>query len=186
MIAKNIKKFRESKHFSQEKLAELLHYKQQQVSNWERGLRTPSIDDLLSIAEALEVPVGDLLFENYGLDWYECTYDEKEKKYIFKIDNTKQLLKDCESEDSFAQNFAKFYLKMKGGKSFYSIHLSEYECYFYYNLLTKGARLNVGDFIDIFNAGMLHMRKELEYKQQLVPKGKKMLRRMAKYRNNND
>ena len=64
---------------------------------------------------------------------------------------------------------------MKGGKSFYSIHLSEYECYFYYNLLTKGARLNVGDFVDIFNAGMLHMRKELKYKQRLDAMEKKTM-----------
>lgn len=61
-IAKNIKKLREEKQLTQEKLAEKLFVTRQAVSNWETGKNQPDIDTLTNLAAVLEVDIKELLY----------------------------------------------------------------------------------------------------------------------------
>ena len=64
MLNENIKTIRKSKGLSQQELAVKLNVVRQTVSKWEQGLSVPDSDMLISISEALEVPVSTLLGEN--------------------------------------------------------------------------------------------------------------------------
>ena len=63
MLNENIKVARRAKGLSQEELAIKLHVVRQTVSKWERGLSVPDSEMLISISDALEIPVSDLLGE---------------------------------------------------------------------------------------------------------------------------
>jgi len=60
-ISSNIKKYRKAKGVSQEKLALLSAIDRSYMSEIERCLANPSIEALLRISNALEVPPEDLL-----------------------------------------------------------------------------------------------------------------------------
>lgn len=60
-FAKRIKRLREDRGMTQADLAERLGYTKQAISNWERGLNAPSIDDLEALAIVFNIEVG-LLF----------------------------------------------------------------------------------------------------------------------------
>lgn len=64
MLNENIKIARKSKGLSQDELAVKLHVVRQTVSKWERGLSVPDSEMLISLSEALEIPVSELLGEN--------------------------------------------------------------------------------------------------------------------------
>jgi len=57
MIGLRIKKARIDRHISQAELAEKCGWSQSRVGNYERKIRKPSVDDLISIAKALQVNV---------------------------------------------------------------------------------------------------------------------------------
>ena len=63
MLNENIKAIRKSKGLSQQELAVKLNVVRQTVSKWEQGLSVPDADMLISISEALEIPVSTLLGE---------------------------------------------------------------------------------------------------------------------------
>lgn len=63
MLSENIKALRKSKGLSQEELAVKLHIVRQTISKWEQGLSVPDAEMLVSLSEALETPVSDLLGE---------------------------------------------------------------------------------------------------------------------------
>ena len=63
MLSENIKAIRKSKGLSQQELAVRLNVVRQTVSKWEQGLSVPDADMLISISEALEIPVSTLLGE---------------------------------------------------------------------------------------------------------------------------
>lgn len=63
MLNENIRAVRESRGLSQEELAIKLNVVRQTVSKWERGLSVPDSDMLVSLSDALDVPVATLLGE---------------------------------------------------------------------------------------------------------------------------
>ena len=63
MLSENIKAVRKSKGLSQQELAVKLNVVRQTVSKWEQGLSVPDSDMLISLSEALEIPVSTLLGE---------------------------------------------------------------------------------------------------------------------------
>lgn len=63
MLSENVRILRKSKGLSQEELAVRLNVVRQTISKWEQGLSVPDADMLLSLSEALEVPVSTLLRE---------------------------------------------------------------------------------------------------------------------------
>lgn len=60
-IGTNIKKFREEKKLTQEKLAEMLDVTFQAVSSWERDEYRPELDTFVKLTEILEVPSTAIL-----------------------------------------------------------------------------------------------------------------------------
>jgi transcriptional regulator with XRE-family HTH domain len=63
-IGARIKYFRKKAHLSQEELAELTELSRVFIGFVERGEKTPSIESIVSIANALNVSADDLLFGN--------------------------------------------------------------------------------------------------------------------------
>jgi len=63
MLSENIKAIRKSKGLSQQELAIKLNVVRQTISKWEQGLSVPDSDMLISLSEALEIPVSTLLGE---------------------------------------------------------------------------------------------------------------------------
>lgn len=60
-----IRSAREKKHLTQEQLGELCNLSTAHIGHIERGTRTPSIDALCSIANALNVSTDSLLLESF-------------------------------------------------------------------------------------------------------------------------
>lgn len=64
LFGKQIKKLREARNFSQEKLAELVGLEYQTISRIETGYYFTSYDNLIKIAKALDVNIKDLFDYN--------------------------------------------------------------------------------------------------------------------------
>ncbi|MGN0135707.1 helix-turn-helix domain-containing protein [Anaerotignum sp.] len=60
-FAKNLKKYRKQKKYSQTKLAQYIHYGYTAIANYESGRNEPSIDVLILLANALDVTVDELV-----------------------------------------------------------------------------------------------------------------------------
>ncbi|WP_458407704.1 helix-turn-helix domain-containing protein [Anaerotignum sp.] len=87
-FAKNLRKFRKQKGYSQEKLAKALNYGYTAIANYESGRNEPSLDDLIRLAEALDVTLDELI----GM---EFTTKEKELISFFKklnVENKNRIL----------------------------------------------------------------------------------------------
>lgn len=56
-----IKEMRIKRGLTQKQLAELLGVKQQNVSDWERGERSPSVKNLKKLSEILNCQIDDLV-----------------------------------------------------------------------------------------------------------------------------
>jgi len=61
-VAVNLRRLRQNRTMTQDMLAEKLHVVRQTVSLWETGKREPDIDTLVSIAEALNCEVTELIY----------------------------------------------------------------------------------------------------------------------------
>ena len=85
MLNENIKTIRKSKGLSQQNLADKLHVVRQTVSKWERGLSVPDAEMLVSISEALEVPVSTLLGETVSGYEYDDSKEIAEKSEILDL-----------------------------------------------------------------------------------------------------
>lgn len=59
-LGRNIKKHREKRHWSQEKLSEKADIHVSYVGQIERGMRYPSLKTLFKLADALEVKITEL------------------------------------------------------------------------------------------------------------------------------
>jgi transcriptional regulator with XRE-family HTH domain len=57
----NLRTIRESQKFSQEQLADLANMHRTYLSGIERGIRNPSLHNILRLARALNVDLGKLL-----------------------------------------------------------------------------------------------------------------------------
>lgn len=66
MLSEKIKKYRLDNGLTQEELARALHSSQNTISNYENGIRTPTVKKLIAIATLLGCSVSDLTGE--------CTY----------------------------------------------------------------------------------------------------------------
>lgn len=60
-FAKNLKKYRKRKKYSQKELAEKVNYGYTTIANYESGRNEPSLDTLITLAKALDVTVDELV-----------------------------------------------------------------------------------------------------------------------------
>ena len=91
------------KNLSQTEFAEMINKKKQNVSRWLSGKFVPSVKNINKIANALNVPVEELLSE-------ECSKDEMmELKKDLKRKN--ELIKSLENRMKAVENKIKTYKK---------------------------------------------------------------------------
>ena len=62
-IGIRIKRYRLDKHLTQEQLGDLIHSSTATITSIERGVKAPSIDTLISIANTLKVSADDILID---------------------------------------------------------------------------------------------------------------------------
>lgn len=92
MLGEKIRKIRKAKDLTLDQLAEKLGSSSGTLSHIEKGSRNPSLDMLTKIAEALEVPVSDLVdgdtqAENMYMEEIDkATYSEKDKFLVKELD----------------------------------------------------------------------------------------------------
>ena len=82
-----IRHYRNLKRLSQEKLAELTGVSQEHIAKIEAGVNVPSLELLISIANALDVSSDDLLSDNLS-----ARYSEFDKEYH-------EIFSDCTSDE---------------------------------------------------------------------------------------
>jgi len=90
-IGSNIKRLREERKLTQEQVAEMLDVSFQAVSSWERDEYRPDIDNLLRLAEKLDVSLSSIV---------------EEKKQLFK---TREVIYNWEHMKTFVKTSAKNY-----------------------------------------------------------------------------
>ena len=139
LIGQNIKQLRKKKGLLQEDLANLVGLKVGTISKYEQGDRTPGINQMIAIAEALDCSVNDFLPTEDGfyravvdgfyehcldvyIDWlklskFECESckikkdsGEEISSYLLKIDN--QTYPVSETELSRIMDFQKKQFKL--------------------------------------------------------------------------
>ena len=62
-IGIRIKRYRLDKHLTQEQLSDLIHTSTAMITAIERGVKAPSIETLVNIANTLEVSADDILID---------------------------------------------------------------------------------------------------------------------------
>lgn len=64
MLGENIKQLRKEKNISQKELASLINVSQRLISNYEDGSATPTVENLIKIADTFKVSL-DFLTDRY-------------------------------------------------------------------------------------------------------------------------
>lgn len=104
LFSKNLKFLREKNKLSQNKLAELANLNQTTIARWENEEISPSLDNIIDVANALNVSIANLTGidlekkENNSFDELELLFDknkdvltEDDKEYIkFIIEKRKE------------------------------------------------------------------------------------------------
>lgn len=146
-IGKNIKKIREMKKISQDQLANNSGIPRTSLGRYERGERTPNVDVVAKIANALEVDI-DLLIN--GLS-YEI-YDRSDVFKLYNQLNTKTRLSNFLGfRDDFEMDFEMFKAGHVGDYNLYDkvanfLGLSEDELYKWYLSDTLYELIGLDDF----------------------------------------
>lgn len=60
-LGKNLKIARQTSGYTQEEVSNILFVSQQTISNWEKEISTPSVNDLVKISNLYQVSVDALL-----------------------------------------------------------------------------------------------------------------------------
>ena len=90
LFSKNLKFLREKNKLSQNKLAELANVNQTTIARWENEEISPSLDNILDVADALNISVANLTGvdlekkENNSFDEFELLFD-KNKMFLLKM-----------------------------------------------------------------------------------------------------
>ena len=89
-FGKNLKKLRRAKKITQQKLSEVLGYGYTAIANYESGRNEPSLQDLIRLADFLDVSVDALLGREYPSkkkEIYACfdRLDEKKQEAMIHI-----------------------------------------------------------------------------------------------------
>ena len=81
MFSENLKTLRKQKGLTQETLAIKLHITRQTISKWEKGLSVPDTEQLVRLAEVLEVPIAQLLGQKVA----DTTNENEVAEYLAQI-----------------------------------------------------------------------------------------------------
>lgn len=85
-FGENLRALRKSRGYSQEKFAQVINSNQANVTAWERGARTPTLNTIKGIAEIFSVPLSSLLpLEELGKE------EDADRKLLDYIQSNKLL-----------------------------------------------------------------------------------------------
>ena len=82
-LGEKIKQRRREKNLSQEKLGELLNVHENTIRKWEKGISSPSAEELQRLANELETTTTDLYNENYSFIKNSAYQDKTEIQNSF-------------------------------------------------------------------------------------------------------
>ena len=69
VVGNNLRRVRLARNFTQQELADKINRNPRTISNWERGTRNPSNDELRELARILDVPPAELIGHNETADY---------------------------------------------------------------------------------------------------------------------
>ena len=101
-IGKNIRKLREARNLTQEKLSEKIDVTFQAVSSWERDEYLPETNKLMKLADAFNVSVAAILEEKGTFKTKDAIYDWEHMKTFVKAAASSLDLKDTMRAVDFA------------------------------------------------------------------------------------
>ena len=81
MFSENLKTLRKQKGLTQETLAIKLHITRQTISKWEKGLSVPDTEQLVRLADVLQVPITQLLGQKVA----DTTNENEVAEYLAQI-----------------------------------------------------------------------------------------------------
>ena len=122
-FSSNLKFLRESKNLSQSKLAELIGVNQTTIARWEDDNRVPTIDNAIDVAEALGIPLPDLLGKDLKFDNGEIV-DISSNMIKIPVYGTIKAGIPIESQTDITEYIEIPKEWTKGDKSFYGIKIS--------------------------------------------------------------
>ena len=103
-IGENIRRIRKDKKLTQKELGEKLEgISQQQIGQWENGIKIPKLETIQKIATALEIPMFDLI----NMDEYNNLIDTKVEEQIQKDIKSGKVHLVTEDEKELTANYLK-------------------------------------------------------------------------------
>ncbi len=76
-ISKNLKKIRQGKNITQQKLSENMNCSEVYISNLERDMANPSVKTIINMANSLDVPLSSIINEDMESETYNQIYGRK-------------------------------------------------------------------------------------------------------------
>ncbi len=104
VIAARLRELRKSKNLTQEEMSQILHVRRQTYANYEAGIRTPSLDSLILLAQHFHVTLDFLLCpecSSYVEPAASCLSSKKESSRLSSYE--RQILKDTQELTSAEQ-----------------------------------------------------------------------------------
>lgn len=103
-IGENIRRIRKDKKLTQKELGEKLEgISQQQIGQWENGIKIPKLETIQKIATALEIPMFDLI----NMDEYNNLIDTKVEEQIQNNIKSGKVHLVTEDEKELTANYLK-------------------------------------------------------------------------------
>ena len=103
-IGENIRRIRKDKKLTQKELGEKLEgISQQQIGQWENGIKIPKLETIQKIATALEIPMFDLI----NMDEYNNLIDTKVEEQIQNDIKSGKVHLVTEDEKELTANYLK-------------------------------------------------------------------------------
>ena len=105
-VSNNIKRIRKLNNLYQKELADKVGTSSQVISNWERGYTKPNDEDLISLADALNCSVDELLgrepkHNNSSDDFDAFMFEDKEAFDSLPDDVKKELIREINEKIEF-------------------------------------------------------------------------------------
>lgn len=122
-FSNNVKLLREQKHLSQNKLAELANVNQTTIARWENDEISPSLDNIIDLANALNVSIGDLVGTDLHFDNAELV-DITNDIVMIPVLGTIKAGIPIEAQEDILEYVDIPKQWIRGGKKFYGLKIS--------------------------------------------------------------
>ncbi len=104
IIATRLRALRKSKNLTQKEMSQILHVRRQTYANYEAGIRTPSLDSLILLAQYFHVTLDFLLCPDCSSYFESTTPCLSPKKESIRLSSyERQILKDTQELTSTEQ-----------------------------------------------------------------------------------